>query len=137
MAFPVSAPIGEVVPERRESLVSRTIRDSLVAGHVKALYDCACQVCGIVLETGRGRYAEAAHIRPLGRPHNGPDTVDNVLCLCPNHHVLFDLGAFTVDPDSLSLIGIPGELRLTTGHAPAKEHLEYHRTHYGSLREQP
>ena len=26
------------------------------------------------------------------RPHNGPDTSDNMLCLCPNHHVLFDHG---------------------------------------------
>jgi hypothetical protein len=23
----------------------------------------------------------------VGRPHNGPDTADNVLCLCPNDHV--------------------------------------------------
>lgn len=27
-----------------------------------------------------GFYAEAAHIRPLGRPHNGPDTKDNLIC---------------------------------------------------------
>lgn len=38
-------------------------------------------------------YAEAAHIRALGSPHNGPDVIENVLCLCPNHHVLFDNGA--------------------------------------------
>jgi hypothetical protein len=44
------------------------------------------------VESERSFLREAAHIRPLGAPHNGPDTLDNTLCLCPNHHVLFDHG---------------------------------------------
>jgi hypothetical protein len=42
------------------------------------------------VESERSFLREAAHIRPLGAPHNGPDTWDNTLCLCPNHHVPFD-----------------------------------------------
>jgi putative restriction endonuclease len=38
-------------------------------------------------------------VRGLGRPHNGPDTPDNVLCLCPNHHVLFDAYSIFIDDD--------------------------------------
>ena len=44
-----------------------------------------------------GRYAEGAHIRPLGYPHDGPDVLGNVLCLCPNDHVRFDYGAIWLD----------------------------------------
>jgi len=38
------------------------------------------------------------HIRPLGRPHDGPDEPENILVLCPNHHTDFDYGRLTVDP---------------------------------------
>jgi len=44
-----------------------------------------------------GPYAEAAHIRALGLPHNGPDVLENLLCLCPNDHVRFDAGAIYID----------------------------------------
>ena len=48
-------------------------------------------------------YSEGAHIRPLGKPHDGPDQPDNVLC--PNCHVLFGAGAFAIRPDTLDLVG--------------------------------
>ena len=76
--------------QRRETKVQRIVRDTAQARRVKTLYDYRCQMCGIRLGGLAGPYAEAAHIRPLGAPHHGPDTPDNVLCLCPNHHVLFD-----------------------------------------------
>jgi putative restriction endonuclease len=79
-----------------------------------------------------GPYVEAAHVRPLGRPHNGPDTVDNLICLCPNHHYLFDVGAFGVN-DDLSLVGMAGQLRLDRRHQVNPEHLRYHRNHFGLL----
>jgi putative restriction endonuclease len=60
---------------------------------VKRLHNHRCRVCGIRSECTGGPYAEAAHIRPLARRHNGPDGLANLLCLCPNHHVLFDNGA--------------------------------------------
>ncbi|MFQ5534200.1 MAG: HNH endonuclease [Sphingomonadales bacterium] len=37
-------------------------------------------------------YSEAAHIKPLGKPHDGPDKASNMLVFCPNHHLQFDRG---------------------------------------------
>ena len=116
------------VPSRREVRVSRIIRDSVQAGAVKAFYDNRCQVCEIRLECPAGPYSEAAHIRPLGAPHNCPDTKDNILCLCPNHHVLFDNGAVSI-ADDLSLIGVEGSLSVHRSHHIDRRHLAYHREH--------
>jgi putative restriction endonuclease len=75
----------------------RTVRNTAVTQWVKALYGCACQVCGTKLQTAAGPYAEGAHLRPMGNPHNGPDSVDNVLCVCPNDHVRIDYGEIGFD----------------------------------------
>ena len=90
---------GSRKPGRASTTVTRVIRDTALSKDLKKLYDYSCQVCGLRLEGPAGGYAEAAHIRPLGRPHNGPDMFDNLLCLCPNHHYLFDVGAFGIDDD--------------------------------------
>jgi putative restriction endonuclease len=121
----------EVVPAPRQiTHVSRIIRNTAMAIRVKHLHGFACQVCGERLETPAGPYAEAAHIRPLGAPHQGPDTSDNILCLCPNHHVLFDLGTLTIE-DDLRLTGTTDWLRTAKGHTINPEHLRYHRLRYG------
>ncbi len=119
---------GYGAPKRAETTILRIVRDTEQARAVKELYDYRCQVCGTRLEGPAGPYAEAAHIRPLGIPHNGPDTSDNLLCLCPNHHVLFDLHAFSIS-DDLSLIGISGHLITHPGHRISRAHLAYHRRH--------
>jgi putative restriction endonuclease len=111
---------------RAEVRIQRIVRSSAVADRVKRVHDYRCQVCEEALPTPAGPYAEAAHIRPLGRPHDGPDVITNVLCLCPNHHVLFDLLQFTVR-DDLSLQGIDGRLRTHDRHPIGHEHLRYHR----------
>lgn len=64
---------------------------------VKGMHEFRCQICGERLETAAGHYAEGAHIRPLGRPHDGSDSVANVLCLCPNDHVRLNRGAIYID----------------------------------------
>ncbi|MBC8104721.1 MAG: HNH endonuclease [Cytophagales bacterium] len=114
---------------RQQIEVSRIIRSTETARAVKRMHHYACQVCGLCLETPGGPYAEAAHIRPLGQPHNGPDTADNILCLCPNHHLLFDLGAFTLEED-LRITGTGDSLRRVAGHRVNTEHLRYHREHF-------
>jgi putative restriction endonuclease len=114
---------------RKESRVIRIVRDTQQSRRVKELYNYTCQICGIRLEGSAGPYAEAAHIKPLGAPHNGPDILDNLLCLCPNHHVLFDYGGFAID-DDFSLLGIPGQLTIKAEHKVRREHIRYHRTHY-------
>jgi predicted restriction endonuclease len=43
------------------------------------------------------RYSEAAHIKPLGNPHDGPDKAGNLLVLCPNHHLQLDRGVISLE----------------------------------------
>ena len=71
-------------------------------------------------------YAEGAHIKPIGKPHRGPDTTDNMLCLCPNHHVSFDKGTLFI-ADDYSLNGEPGKLHVKEGHEIDAEYIRYHR----------
>ncbi|MGI4742546.1 MAG: YDG/SRA domain-containing protein [Janthinobacterium lividum] len=125
--FDRPAEVAEPTP-RYEATVSRLVRDTALTRQVKELHGYCCQVCGERLATPAGYYAEAAHIRPLGAPHHGPDTLGNVLCLCPNHHVLFDLGSFGVADDG-SLLGLAGQLRRHQQHPVASEFLAYHRQH--------
>ena len=111
---------------RRDERVQRIVRSTAVAEHVKRLHKYRCQICGERPDTPGGPYAEAAHIRPLGRPHDGPDVPENVLCLCPNHHVLFDQFGIAIR-DDFELIGFPGKLRTHPRHRIEVEHLRYHR----------
>lgn len=113
---------------RYEATTSRLIRDTAVTRDVKSLYKYRCQVCDVQLHGPAGLYAEAAHIRPLGAPHHGPDILANVLCLCPNHHVLFDLGAFAIAED-LTLLGLPGNLLYKPQHQIGLDFLAYQRQH--------
>lgn len=118
---------AESTPVRVATTVLRVVRDTALSKRVKHIHEFCCQVCGTRLECEGGWYAEAAHIRPLGSPHNGPDTLDNILCLCPNHHVLFDNGGFTID-DDLTLVGIEGRLVASHDHPISRENLSYHRS---------
>ena len=61
------------------------------------------QVCRLRLETPGDPHAEGAYARPLGLAHDGSDVAENVLCLCPNHHALFDYFAIALDPSKLRL----------------------------------
>ena len=118
-------------PPRVPAMVQRIVRNSETAQRVKLLHDYTCQVCGGRIDTPAGYYGEAAHIRPLGEPHNGPDEIENLMCLCPNDHVRFDLGAFIVAEDFTVLATGSGavldQLRVNAAHRPSREHLAYHR----------
>jgi len=121
-------------PIRQETTTMRIVRDTGKSRYVKALYDYTCQMCGIQLKTPTGAYAEGAHIKALGIPHNGPDNESNLLCLCPNCHVLFDSGAVAIS-DVLRVLGILGEplLYCEPHHEIAIEFIRYHREHVGML----
>jgi putative restriction endonuclease len=116
-------------PEVKQVTVLRVIRNTATVREVKEIHDYRCQICELRLDTPAGPYAEGAHIKPLGAPHRGPDTLDNLLCLCPNHHLLFDVGAITV-ADDMTLIGTFGKLRMVPRHLINVEYIRYHRTHY-------
>jgi putative restriction endonuclease len=116
---------------RLESVVRRIVRNTEVAASVKELYAGRCQVCQTTIPTLAGNYSEAAHIQPLGMPHNGPDHPSNVLCLCPNHHVMFDLGGFVVS-DDLELMSprtgeLLGRLHVLPNHNIDMDRIRYHR----------
>ena len=117
------------VAPRQETILLRVVRDPKQAQQIKKLYGYRCQMCGIRLESHAGYYAEAAHIRPLGAPHCGPDTLGNMFCLCPNQHVLFDHGGVIV---TLGLLLVGGEGRLTVDqrHRINEDHLRYRQEHY-------
>jgi len=122
-------PLGTTEPKRQSTTTQRVVRQTAVSNSVKVIHDFVCQICATRITLPTGRYAEAAHIRPLGRPHDGPDVVDNVLCLCPNCHVLFDRGAIGVSED-YSLINTEGSLRQRRRHSVSRQQLAYHRSQH-------
>ncbi|MER7751108.1 YDG/SRA domain-containing protein [Kitasatospora sp. NPDC097643] len=129
-----TSPAGQDAPTRLEITFQRIIRSTKVANRVKQAHDFTCQVCKVRLATPAGAYAEAAHIRGLGKPHNGPDRETNVLCLCPNHHTMFDFGTLTIADDLTvtdhSTGTVLGRLREVKGHQIDPAHLRYHREHH-------
>lgn len=105
---------------RVQTTVSRIIRDTQLSRRVKLLHEYKCQILTceytIVLADG-SHYAEGHHVQPLGEPHNGPDILENIVCLCPNHHAECDLGAIRL---------VSAELRQVAGHVIGQEFLDYH-----------
>jgi hypothetical protein len=121
---------------RRQSTTQRIVRNTAMIVSVKCLHNYQCQVCGLRLETLDGPYAEGGHIIPLGGPHNGPDIPGNILCLCPNHHVLLDTGSIAIADDFRVTEEPNGTfiayLRTATGHEVSKQSLRHHRNfHWG------
>ena len=124
-------------PSTVESTTNRIIRDYKSSLSLKNLYNYQCQICGEsidILKNGEFKcYIEAHHIKPLGTPHNGPDTIHNMLVLCPNHHAQFDFGSITINPDDLTICHINNsnkfdgdDLILEPAHRIYKKYLRYH-----------
>ena len=130
--IPPDKQYGSQNPRRASFTVQRVIRDSKLGRQLKKLYEYKCQVCDLQISTEAGFYAEAAHIKPVGTPHNGPDLIENLLCLCPNHHLMFDKGVFYVS-DDMTLGGIKGRLKVHTNHVISQEFLIYHRQMFPNL----
>lgn len=107
--------------DRQETTINRIIRDTILSRRIKELHNYECQLCGHTIPLADGaRYAEAHHIQPLGSPHNGPDSAENLVCLCPNHHAELDFGIRT-----LAL----ADLRSVHGHKVGESFVTYHNTH--------
>jgi hypothetical protein len=121
---PSANDLPDGIPGKTKQIVYRIIRDTKKSRQIKEEYQFQCQVCGKRLEITPGVfYAESHHIQPLGGEHKGPDVRDNILCLCPNHHALFDYFAIPLDP---------GKLRLNK-HELRQSFVEYHNAHFRSL----
>jgi len=112
---PIASDFGEPSPpERMKQEIYRILRDTALAREVKESSRYECHICGqtIILSDGR-RYAEAHHIKPLSE--DGPDKRENILCVCPNHHVLLDYGVIKLDRAQLKGIAV--------------EYIDYHNEH--------
>lgn len=118
---PRATPVASDTDEDAERFLQQTyriLRDTEIARRVKKVNDYKCQLCGHRITLANGDfYAEAHHIKPLGQPHNGPDRIDNLVCLCPNHHAELDYGVIPLALDGL---------RKAPGHAIDREFVEYH-----------
>jgi hypothetical protein len=106
-------------PRRTLQTVSRIIRQTKLIEQLKLLHDNRCQICGLAIQLGDTSYSEGHHIRPLAR--NGPDVAENILILCPNHHVLCDYGGPRLDRSAL---------RLDSRHNVGDQYIEWHNAHF-------
>lgn len=113
---------------RNTITLSRIVRDTTLVQKIKKLYDYTCQICMLQIGNKDIKYAEAAHIKPLGTPHNGNDSIDNMLCLCPNHHVMLDKGLLSINND-FCLIGLEGNLNLHPNHTIDTDNIIYHQNY--------
>lgn len=130
-ATPLASDIAESeTPGRVHTNVYRILRDTELARKIKLLHKNLCQLCGNTVSLADGStYAEAHHIKPLGRPHNGPDIAENIIVLCPNHHVQLDFGALQLGPEKIHSIH---------GHNIGSQFIEYHNSEiYGASSSKP
>ncbi|MFO0941547.1 MAG: HNH endonuclease [Pirellulales bacterium] len=115
--LPKSAKKKKSKPKRESTTILRIVRDSGIARTVKYVHGFRCQICGTRITLPDGRfYAEAHHIRPLGK-HGGYDEVENLLCVCPNHHAALDYFAIPIDM---------GTLRREKAHSIDETSVEFH-----------
>ncbi|MBS2532202.1 HNH endonuclease [Catenulispora sp. NF23] len=126
--------VADEVARRTTATVQRIVRSPQVVQRVKSWHKDRCQVCGMALEINGGTYSQAAHIQALGTPHNGPDVEGNVLCLCPNDHVLFDNGGIYISDDLKIIDSFTGDsigmLRTHPQHHVGVSFLRLHRNRW-------
>jgi hypothetical protein len=79
-------PTGIGTPDRAKRTMHVFQRDPAVRAHVVKRAQGRCEYCrrqGFLLPNGN-HYVEAHHIIALAK--QGPDTLENVIALCPEHH---------------------------------------------------
>ena len=120
--------------ERASATVNRLKRNVKLSEEIKRMYDYKCQVCNIYLKTPYGGIAIGAHIKGLGKPHNGPDVIENMICLCPNHHEQFDDYGYYIEPETFELKGLENfegkKITINNKHKIEKDFLVYHYQQY-------
>jgi len=79
-------PEGTKIPERLKTEGHAFMRNRMVRDYVIRRANGKCEYCGALgfLMQNNRRYIEVHHIIGLG--NNGPDTINNVIGLCPSHH---------------------------------------------------
>jgi putative restriction endonuclease len=83
-----------------EQVVRKPFREAAFMRQVKTAYSNKCAFTGLDMRNGGGRTeVDAAHIKPVGDGHNGPDSVRNGLALSKTVHWMFDRGLLSIDTD--------------------------------------
>ena len=83
-----------------EQVIRRPFREAAFSRQVKAAYANKCAFTGLDMRNGGGRTeVDAAHIKPVGDGHNGPDSIRNGLALSKTVHWMFDRGLLSIDSD--------------------------------------
>lgn len=97
--------------------VRRRRRDPMFREHVLVAYEYRCAVCRYDGRIGAEAVGlDAAHVRWWA--YDGPDSVENGLCLCAIHHKLFDRGVIGLTADRTVQVS-----RLFVGHSDAAHDL--------------
>jgi hypothetical protein len=119
---------------RREALIKQIVRRTDNVRFLHTTYGGECQLSGTRLIMPDGSFSvDCAHIKPLGSPHFGKDSIDNMLSLSPNMHRLFDRGCVRIDPEDHS-IGLRhgneahhfAQLLIRENHTIDRENLSYY-----------
>ncbi len=122
--------VGYKIPERSPSISNKLKRNISLSETIKDLYEYKCQICEVYLPIPNGAVAIGAHIKGLGKPHHGPDALENMLCLCPNHHEQFDKFGYYIDPENFEIKELKGfeqkKIKLVKKHQIDKTFLIYH-----------
>jgi len=105
--------------------VNTILRKKSLVDKLKKLYDNQCQICGIRVKIKKNNYySEVHHVIPLGHQHNGRDNLDNMICICPNHHVQLDFFSFKIDINSFYLLK----------HKISKKSISYHNNKFNKIK---
>jgi 5-methylcytosine-specific restriction protein A len=89
--------------ERRPRNIDGIVRNQTLVRKVKRLRNHTCQICNERLQISNNSfYSEVHHIQPLGKPHNGPDIIGNMICVCPNCHKKLDYGFTQIDFENIN-----------------------------------
>jgi putative restriction endonuclease len=126
-----------------EQLRFRPFRDVAFTRSVRAIYNFTCAMTGLSIINGGGRpEVEAAHIRPVGNDHHGPDSMRNGIALSRSIHWMFDRGLLSLTdsyeilmvkdliPDPVKrLLNPDGKILLPADRrlCPHPQFLQYHR----------
>ena len=109
---------GNETTVRSKLEVYRILRDTTLARKIKKLHKDQCQLCDTIVKLKNDEtYSEAHHIIPIGKPHNGPDTPENIIVVCPTCHVLCDYGVISLDIN---------QIKQRLGHGISIESTNYH-----------
>lgn len=123
----VRLPMGN---EARSAWSDRLAAETAPVKELKALYNYTCQLCNHQWTLGSGEpLVTGYYLKPLSL--GGPDAQENLLVLCPNHYVMFEVGALGLDLNRNRVIHVDPRDRqngraMVVKHKISPEFAEYH-----------